>query len=211
MGQIGCVRRRLTVRSNPPGALVYVDKTPIGTTPVSTSFTYYGTREIKLVKGGYETLTVKQRIWAPWYEIFPLDFISENLIPREIRDDRVLDYQMAPQQAVSDDELRSRAEGLRQVSQAQAVGQIAPAPVQGVLPPPAGVQPAVPYSPPAYVPANPAYVPPPGAGNFQPAPNQPPSNTIQPALPSPSTPPPYGGQPPPGWQPAPRSEQISPG
>jgi hypothetical protein len=32
----GCVQRRMTIRSNPPGALVYVDDYQIGTTPVST-------------------------------------------------------------------------------------------------------------------------------------------------------------------------------
>lgn len=48
----GCVQRRMTVRSNPPGALVYVDDYQIGTTPVSTDFIYYGTRKIRLVKDG---------------------------------------------------------------------------------------------------------------------------------------------------------------
>ena len=43
--QSGCVERRLTIRSNPPGALVYVDDYTIGVTPVSTSFIYYGTRK----------------------------------------------------------------------------------------------------------------------------------------------------------------------
>src|SRR6478735_276155 len=75
----GCVRRRLNVRTNPPGALVYVDNQQIGSTPCSVDFTYYGTREIRLVKPGYETLTVNQPIPAPWYQYIPLDFISENL------------------------------------------------------------------------------------------------------------------------------------
>ena len=57
------------VRSNPPGAMVYVDNQPIGTTPCATDFIYYGTREIRLVKAGYETLTVNQPLPAPWYEI----------------------------------------------------------------------------------------------------------------------------------------------
>jgi hypothetical protein len=61
-GQSGCVQRRITIRSNPPGALVYVDDYPIGTTPVSTSFVYYGTRKVRLVLSGYETLTVLQPI-----------------------------------------------------------------------------------------------------------------------------------------------------
>ena len=48
----GCVRRRLNVRTNPPGALVYVDNQQIGTTPCSVDFTYYGTREIRLDQAG---------------------------------------------------------------------------------------------------------------------------------------------------------------
>ena len=93
----GCVRRRLNVRSNPPGALVYVDNQQIGTTPCSVDFTYYGTREIRLVKPGYETLTVNQPIPAPWYQIPPLDFFSENLVPTKIRDNRTVIYDLAPQ------------------------------------------------------------------------------------------------------------------
>ena len=67
----GCVQRRMTIRSNPPGALVYVDDYQIGTTPVSNDFVYYGTRKIRLVKDGYETLTVRQPFPIPWYEVFP--------------------------------------------------------------------------------------------------------------------------------------------
>ena len=63
----GAVRRRLNVNSNPPGALVYVDNQEIGTTPCSVDFTYYGTREVRLIKPGYETLTVNQPIPTPWY------------------------------------------------------------------------------------------------------------------------------------------------
>ena len=86
----GCVQRRLTVRSNPPGALVYVDNHEIGTTPVSTDFIYYGTRQIRLVKDGYETITLLQPVSAPWYQYFPIDFFAENVVPGEIRDERCL-------------------------------------------------------------------------------------------------------------------------
>lgn len=95
--QTGCVRRRLMVRSNPPGALVYVDNQPIGTTPCATDFTYYGTREIRLVKAGYETLTVNQPLPTPWYQIPPLDFASENLIPQKIQDYRTASFNLVPQ------------------------------------------------------------------------------------------------------------------
>lgn len=112
----GCLRRRMLVRSNPPGAMVYVDNQPIGTTPCSTDFTYYGTREVRLVKPGFETLTVDQPIPAPWYEMPPLDFVSENLVPREIQDYRTLAYNLTPQAIVPTDQLLGRAHQLRQAT-----------------------------------------------------------------------------------------------
>jgi hypothetical protein len=109
----GCVRRRLMIRSNPPGAMVYVDNQPIGQTPCATSFTYYGTREIRLVKPGYETLTINQPIPAPWYQIPPIDFVSENLVPNEIHDFRTVTFNLQPQVIVPIDQLIARGEQLR--------------------------------------------------------------------------------------------------
>jgi hypothetical protein len=111
--QSGCVQRRMTVRTNPPGALLYVDDYEVGTTPCSASFTYYGTRKIRIVKDGYETLTVMQSIPAPWYEYTPFDFVAENFVPGEIRDQRVLDYQLKPQTVAQSEQLVARAEELR--------------------------------------------------------------------------------------------------
>jgi len=141
--QVGCVRRRLTIRSNPPGAQVYVDNRPIGKTPVSTPFTYYGTREIRLVNAGYETLTVQQTFPPPWYELPPLDFISENLFWREQRDERVLDFDLVPQRIVPTNELLARAENLRHGARQGHVaplpegppGMIGQAPVRAPAPP----------------------------------------------------------------------------
>ena len=109
----GCVTRRLTIRSNPPGAHVYIDDYNIGSTPISHNFIYYGTRKVRLVKDGYETLTVMQNIPMPWYEIPPLDFVSENFVPGEIRDHRIITYQLTPQCVVPRDHLLGRAESLR--------------------------------------------------------------------------------------------------
>src|SRR5690349_11442482 len=98
LSQSGCVRRRMTVRSNPPGAKVYVDDQKIGTTPVSTYFTYYAGRKVTLVKDGYRTETVYQNINAPWYQYPGIDFVTENLYPWEIRDERVLEFQLVPEE-----------------------------------------------------------------------------------------------------------------
>src|SRR5215813_6856566 len=108
------VRRRLNVNSNPQGALVYVDNQQIGTTPCSVDFTYYGTREIRLIKAGFETLTVNQPIPAPWYQYTPFDFVAENLVTTKIRDNRTVNYNLAPQLVVPAQELIGRANQLRQ-------------------------------------------------------------------------------------------------
>lgn len=122
----GCIQRRLTVRTNPPGALVYIDNYEIGTTPVATDYVYYGTRNVRIVKDGYETLEVKQYIPAPWYDWFPLDFVTENLVPVELRDERALDFELKPQMVKPTHELMSRAEGLRRGN--QTPGFVAPPP-----------------------------------------------------------------------------------
>jgi hypothetical protein len=128
----GCVQRRLTIRSNPPGARVYVGEEEIGTTPVSTDFVYYGTRRIRLVKDGFETLVVNQPIPAPWYQIPPIDFVTENVLPGEIRDERVVNYQLVPLQEVPTPQLLSRAEQLRAAGGARPAAVVTPAPTTGM-------------------------------------------------------------------------------
>jgi hypothetical protein len=145
----GCVQRRMTIRSNPPGALVYVDDYPLGSTPVSHDFVYYGTRKIRLVKDGYETLTVRQPFPVPWYEIFPLDFVTENIIPWEVRDERVVDLAMQPAASTPAELVVSRAEQVR-----LAAGSLPPVAPQPVVTPAPVVQP-VPAPPPAQSPIQP--------------------------------------------------------
>ena len=122
-----------------------MDDYPIGTTPVSQNFTYYGTREIRLVKDGYETLTVLEPIPPPWYQIPPLDFITENLLPGELRDRRTFSYQLAPQTLVPMDQLLDRAEELRTRSQSSGIIRWSPAAAgQSELPPTGGQFPSTP-------------------------------------------------------------------
>jgi len=141
--QTGCVRRRMTVRSNPPGAKVYIDDVEIGTTPVSTYFTYYASRKITLIKDGYRTETTYHRVLPPWYEIPPVDLVSENFWPYETRDERVVDFQLVPQENVPLDELLGRAEALRGNARQGTISPLIPGqqvPLQPeALPPPIGL------------------------------------------------------------------------
>ncbi len=113
MVSVGCVRRRMEIRTNPAGASVYVDKKFIGSSPISTSFTYYGTREIEVVRDGFRTEKIFKKIPPPWYQIPPIDFVSEVLWPQEIRDERVVDITMVPQEMPASEVLQARAEEFR--------------------------------------------------------------------------------------------------
>lgn len=163
----GCVQRRMTIRSNPPGALVYVDDYQLGTTPVSHDFVYYGTRKIRLVKDGYETLTVRQPFPVPWYQYFPLDFVTENLLPWEIRDERVVDLAMVPAASSPPESVVARAEQAR-----LAAGSMPAVEPPTIVPLPATSQP-LPAPPPALPPVQ----------QYAPQPLPPPATTPPAALP----------------------------
>ena len=90
-----------------------IDRRQIGLTPLSVPYTYSGTREIQLEKDGYKTVKVQQRIDPRWYETFPVSFITENFWPREIRDERLLEFQMEPKTQVQENLLLDRANDLR--------------------------------------------------------------------------------------------------
>ncbi|HZN33694.1 MAG TPA: hypothetical protein VFB80_07735, partial [Pirellulaceae bacterium] len=49
----------------------------------------------------------------PWYQIPPLDFVSENMVAREIRDERNVDVQLVPEEIVPQQKLLDRAQALR--------------------------------------------------------------------------------------------------
>ena len=102
--------------------MAYIDKQPIGLTPVSTNFTYYGTRSIEIVRDGYRTERFLRKFHPPWYAIPPLDFFSETLWPYENRDERIIDVQLSPDPVVPMDALVASGEQLRlQASQGIAV------------------------------------------------------------------------------------------
>jgi hypothetical protein len=115
----GCVERRFVIDSEPFGAVVFDENDqPISQAPADKQFTYYGKYRFKLVKDGYKTLIVEERIRAPWYELPGLDFISENLIPWTIRDVRRKTYPMEPIDPLSPerspDKVKADGELLRQ-------------------------------------------------------------------------------------------------
>lgn len=121
LAHVGCVRRRMMVRTSPPGATVSIDNQVIGTSPAATSFVYYGGREVRIEKDGFRTETIRKNIKPPWYQLPGLDFISETLWPGEIRDERIIDVQLVPQTVAPTDQVVGRADALRSQSRAGVV------------------------------------------------------------------------------------------
>lgn len=109
----GCIEREMTIHSEPEGALVYVSNEPVGRTPVTVPFIWYGDYDIMLRKDGYETLKTHAEINAPYHQYPPLDFFVE-IAPWTVTDKRYLKFDMSEQQQVSDAELIERARGMRE-------------------------------------------------------------------------------------------------
>ena len=109
----GCVRRKLTVRTDPPGAVATLDNVELGKTPITRDFDYYGKRELKLVKEGYEPHTQMIHLRTPWYEWVGFDFFSEVLVPGTLNDEPEFAFKLKPQQVVSPDDLIAEGERLK--------------------------------------------------------------------------------------------------
>jgi hypothetical protein len=81
--------RTLEITSDPAGAEVRLDDERAGYTPVRIPFEHYGIRRLTLHKPGYRTHSERLDLDAPWYFQFPLDLVSEVLLPIGLRDRRV--------------------------------------------------------------------------------------------------------------------------
>ncbi|WP_152052825.1 PEGA domain-containing protein [Tautonia marina] len=115
---VGCVERRYTIRTDPPGALVFVNGEESGISPVSVSYEYYGDRRVTIQAEGYETIQTELPIPAPWWNNAFTGFFTENLIPFTLRDEREFRFTMAPAVSPETGDLVGRGQQLRQQAQA---------------------------------------------------------------------------------------------
>lgn len=111
------MERTLAVTSDPQGAAVRLDDERIGETPVRYEFHHYGVRHATLRADGYRTHSERIGLKPPWYGRFPLDIVSEVLLPFGWKDRRHLHAELlVGEDRVSLPELRSvfeRADILR--------------------------------------------------------------------------------------------------
>ena len=108
----GCVERRLTINTQPKGAIVILNDEEIGTSPVTVSFNWYGDYNVRISKEGFETLKTHRKLEGPWYDTFPFDLFS-LLNPERIVDSYEWTFELAPRQEISREELIQDAEELK--------------------------------------------------------------------------------------------------
>ncbi|MFO0981127.1 MAG: PEGA domain-containing protein [Planctomycetota bacterium] len=116
----GCVERVLVVRSDPPNARVFVDGHEVGEAPYTESFVHYGTREVTVRADGFVQRTELVELTTPWWQVPPIDFLTEVMLPWNERDEHEVFLHLDPiSDAATDlDATLIRARDLKQRSQA---------------------------------------------------------------------------------------------
>ena len=110
----GCVERKLTINTQPQGALVLLNDEEIGTSPVTVSFEWYGDYWVRISKEGYETLNTHRPLKGPWYDNFPFDFFAQIVSPKRIVDSYEWTFELESRKEISREELIQNAEKLKE-------------------------------------------------------------------------------------------------
>lgn len=108
----GCLERTIRVTSEPEQAVVWLNGEEVGTTPVTTHFTWYGDYDVVLRKAGYETLKSHRQTPMPLHETPPLDLACE-LLPIKFTDRHEWHFQLEPKKPADPDLLIERARAMR--------------------------------------------------------------------------------------------------
>ncbi|MFT7678710.1 MAG: hypothetical protein ACI8QC_002706 [Planctomycetota bacterium] len=128
-------RRSVLIESTPPGALVRLDDEVVGTTPLDHPFVHYGTRRVTLYLPGYRTWSQAVAMEPHWYARFPLDLITEVLLPLNLRDRRHVQVELTPDDGEQDigdlEAFVERAEAIRAAGVAAPIADDSGAPEAG--------------------------------------------------------------------------------
>ncbi|MBI9017301.1 MAG: PEGA domain-containing protein [Phycisphaerae bacterium] len=107
-------QRYITIKSNPSGAVVWLNDQEIGTTPVTTPFTWYGDYDVILRKDGYQSLHTNQKTKRPFTQWVGMDFFFEVIWPFSITDQQNFSFTLEPLANQNDEMLIEKAKKLQQ-------------------------------------------------------------------------------------------------
>lgn len=106
----GCVERKLTINTEPQGALVTLNDEEIGVSPTTVNFQWYGDYNVRISKEDYETLNTHRRLKSPLHDEFPFDFFAQIVNPNRIVDSYEWTFELSPKRQVSREELIRNAQ-----------------------------------------------------------------------------------------------------
>jgi hypothetical protein len=109
----GCVERKLTINTDPQGAMVILNDQEIGTSPVTVPFNWYGDYWVRISKDGYETLNTHRKLKAPLHDHPPFDFITQILYPGPIVDAYEWTFELATKEYPTREELIENGQSLQ--------------------------------------------------------------------------------------------------
>jgi hypothetical protein len=109
----GCVERKLTINTDPQGAMVILNDQEIGTSPVTVPFNWYGDYWVRLSKDGYETLDTHRNLKAPLHDHLPFDFVAQILYPGQIVDAYEWTFELSPKEYPTREQLVENGQSLR--------------------------------------------------------------------------------------------------
>lgn len=82
---VGCVERTISITSDPSGALVHLNDTEVGRTPLRVPFTHYGRYDVRVELDGHKPLNTTADADAPFWEYPGPDLVAEAIPGMESR------------------------------------------------------------------------------------------------------------------------------
>ncbi|MEO0511542.1 MAG: PEGA domain-containing protein [Planctomycetota bacterium] len=107
----GCLRRKIRITSDPPGAVVFLNQRPIGVTPAEAAFTFYGRYDVRLEAGGHEPLKTARTAHAPPWE-WPVIDLAFELVPFPVEHTVAWHFELEPTPPRGSAAIRAREEAL---------------------------------------------------------------------------------------------------
>jgi hypothetical protein len=107
----GCIERKLTITTEPSGALVLLNDEEIGTSPVTVGFEWYGDYNVRLSKQNFQTLVTHRKLAQPMRDKFPLDLFDDMFKTRI--DEYSWNFKLEPLVQPTKEELIEKAMNLR--------------------------------------------------------------------------------------------------
>ncbi len=119
----GCVERSVTLVSDPPGSLVYLNDVQQGTTPCTVPFKWYGDYSVRLRKKVnvgtplkpryvYYYLHTHKNTQRPWFQWYGVDLFA-GILPIEFKDHQIWAFIVPKVPMLSTTELIKKANELK--------------------------------------------------------------------------------------------------